>query len=52
MSLHSWFGSHVPNHVTSHWDRGQFVTSCTICGIAMVKIPGLPWKATSSLQRS
>ena len=44
MSLHDWFGRHVADLRTSHWDRGHFVSHCTMCGAAMIKLPGLPWK--------
>jgi hypothetical protein len=44
LSLHSWFGSHVANLKTSHWDGGHFVSECTACGVAMIKLPGLPWR--------
>jgi hypothetical protein len=44
MSLHSLFGRHVPDYVASHWDRGKFVTRCTVCDAAMIKLPGLEWK--------
>ena len=44
MSLHDWFGRHVADTKDSHWDGGYFVTRCTLCDRAMVKLPGLPWK--------
>lgn len=44
MTLHGLFGRHVANLKTSHWDRGRFVSACTICGQAMVKPPGLEWQ--------
>jgi hypothetical protein len=44
MSLHSWFGRHVPDLQTSHWDSGHFVSRCTVCGKPMIKLPGLPWQ--------
>ena len=44
MSIHDWFGAHVANTRDSHWDKGYFVTSCTVCGKAMEKLPGLPWR--------
>jgi len=44
MSLHRLFGRHVPDVKYSHWESGYFVTRCTICAIAMVKLPGLPWR--------
>ena len=44
MSLHNWLGRHIADHKASHWERGCFVTSCTICGRDMVKLPGLGWQ--------
>jgi hypothetical protein len=44
MSLHSMFGRHLPDHVASHWERGSFVTRCTVCRAAMIKLPGMDWK--------
>ena len=44
MTLHSFFGRHVANVRTSHWEVGHFVTSCTVCGCDMIKLPGLPWR--------
>jgi hypothetical protein len=44
MSFHDWFGRHIADLKNSHWDRGYFVTSCTTCGRAMVKLPNLPWR--------
>ena len=44
MSLHDWFGRHVADHKDSHWEGGQFVTRCTQCGRAMVKLPGVGWR--------
>ncbi|HKT14941.1 MAG TPA: hypothetical protein VJR87_05990 [Allosphingosinicella sp.] len=44
MSLHDWFGRHVPDLKTSHWDCGQFVSRCTVCDCRMIKLPGLPWR--------
>ncbi|HYD13017.1 MAG TPA: hypothetical protein VEC11_09230 [Allosphingosinicella sp.] len=44
MSLHDWLGTHAPDLRGSHWEGGRFVTRCTICGKAMVKLPGLSWK--------
>jgi hypothetical protein len=47
MSLHSWLGRHVPDLTGSHWDKGHFVTTCTLCGCGMVKLPGLTWQLRS-----
>jgi hypothetical protein len=44
MSLHGWFGRHVPDTAANHWDRGTFVSRCSICRAAMVKLPGLGWR--------
>jgi hypothetical protein len=44
VSLHDWLGAHVPDTTDSHWEGGHFVTACRICGKAMEKLPGLPWK--------
>ena len=44
MSLHAWFGRHVADLRASHWDRGQFVSTCTQCGAGMIKLPGLDWQ--------
>lgn len=48
MSLHDWFGRHEADLKISRWDRGNFVTSCTTCGRAMIKLPGLAWQLRSS----
>jgi hypothetical protein len=44
VSLHDWLGAHVADTSDSHWESGHFVTACRICGKAMEKLPGLPWK--------
>jgi hypothetical protein len=44
MSLHDWLGHHSADHRASRWDRGHFVSRCTACGRAMIKLPGLPWR--------
>ena len=43
MSFHSWLGKHLPDLKASRWDRGHFVSACTVCGLEMVKLPGLDW---------
>jgi hypothetical protein len=48
MSFHSWLGTHLPDHAASHWDKGHFVSACTVCGKAMVKLPGLSWRLRGS----
>lgn len=49
MSLHDWFGPHIANLKTSHWDHGRFVSSCVHCDREMIKLPGLPWKLRAGL---
>ncbi len=44
MSLHDWLGRHVPDLKVSHWEGGEFVTRCALCGRTMVKPPGLTWR--------
>ena len=44
MSLHDWFGRHVPDPDANHWDSGYFVSRCTVCGREMIRLPGLPWR--------
>ena len=44
MSLHDWLGRHVADLKHSHWEGGNFVSTCTLCGRVMVKLPGLPWR--------
>ncbi|HYJ83654.1 MAG TPA: hypothetical protein VEW26_12540 [Allosphingosinicella sp.] len=44
MSLHTLFGRHVADTKASHWDKGSFVSRCTVCDAAMVKLPGLDWR--------
>ena len=48
MTLHSWFGRHVADLQTSHWERGNFVSNCTLCGREMIKLPGLNWQIRAS----
>ena len=48
MSLHDWLGRHLPDHESSHWDRGNFVSRCATCGRAMIKLPGLSWQLRSA----
>jgi hypothetical protein len=44
VSLHDWLGAHVADTRDSHWEGGHFVTACKVCGKAMEKLPGMPWK--------
>ena len=43
MNFHQWFGRHVANLKTSHWERGMFVSNCTLCDREMIKLPGMEW---------
>lgn len=44
VSLHDWIGRHVVNVKASRWDRGSFVSECTVCLRPMIKLPGLTWQ--------
>jgi len=44
VNFHSLFGRHEPDTKTSHWERGYFVTQCTVCQREMVKLPGMDWR--------
>jgi hypothetical protein len=44
MTLHSLFNRHAPDLVGSRWEGASFVTTCRICGEAMVKPPGETWR--------
>jgi hypothetical protein len=44
MSLHDWLGRHIADLRHSHWERGSFVTRCTVCAAPMIKLPGLDWR--------
>lgn len=44
MSLHDWLGRHVADPDGNRWEQGSFVSSCTVCGRAMIKLPGLSWQ--------
>jgi hypothetical protein len=44
MSFHTLFGKHTADLQQSHWERGHFVSWCTVCGRGMIKLPGLPWR--------
>jgi len=44
VSLHDWFGRHEADTEASRWDRGSFVSRCTVCDRAMIKLPGLAWQ--------
>lgn len=46
MIWHALFGRHLVDFKASHWDRGRFVSHCTVCGCEMVKLPGLTWQAS------
>ena len=45
-----WLGRHVVDHKMSRSDRGYFVSSCTICGKAMTKLPC--WAGSSARSES
>lgn len=45
--FHRLFGTHVADPARNHWDKGHFVSICSRCGRAMVRLPGLPWRAGS-----
>ena len=49
MSLHDWLGRHVADLKTSHWEQGRFVSRCTVCDRAMVKLPGLDWQLSAKV---
>lgn len=42
--IHDLFRNHVADPQGNHWEDGQFVSRCEICGRAMVKPPGGDWK--------
>jgi hypothetical protein len=42
--LHNLFGNHLADPQGNHWVDGLFVSTCEICGRAMVKPPGEKWK--------
>jgi hypothetical protein len=44
MTLHSLLGRHVADTTTSHWEKGSFVSRCTVCDLPMIKLPGLAWR--------
>ncbi|WP_162875501.1 hypothetical protein [Sphingomonas crusticola] len=44
MNLHSLLKRHVPDLLGSRWEGAAFVTTCRICGEAMVKPPGQDWQ--------
>lgn len=44
MILHNLFGRHQVDFKASHWDRGRFVSHCTICKGEMIKLPGMLWQ--------
>ena len=47
MTFHGWFGRHEADLKASHWDRGNFVSRCTTCGLPMEKMPGMTWQLQS-----
>jgi hypothetical protein len=46
-TLHNWFGRHAADLKISRWDAGSFVSSCTVCGEQMIKVPGAGWQLRS-----
>ena len=44
MILHNLLGRHVADLKHSHWEAGYFVSRCTTCGQAMIKLPGAAWR--------
>lgn len=48
MILHKMFGRHVPDQRYNRWEDGHFVSSCSLCGQPMIKLPGLPWRSRSA----
>ena len=44
MILHNLFGRHIADHDHNRWDGGYIVSKCSICGQALIKLPGLPWR--------
>ncbi len=44
MILHSLLNRHAPDLLGSRWEGASFVTTCRICGEAMVKPPGQTWQ--------
>ncbi|HEX9965865.1 MAG TPA: hypothetical protein VGB04_12895 [Allosphingosinicella sp.] len=49
MSLHSLFGRHSADLRASHWEKGSFVSRCTICALPMIKLPGLAWQLRAAV---
>ena len=50
MILHRLLGLHTADLLHSRWDYGRFVTSCVVCGRAMVKPPGGNWRIESATE--
>jgi hypothetical protein len=48
MILHNLFGRHVADHQFNRWEGGYFVSKCAVCGQALIKLPGLPWRLRPS----
>jgi hypothetical protein len=50
LSFHQWFGRHIPDVDANRWDRGGFVSRCSICRVAMIKLPGLDWQLEKTVR--
>lgn len=48
MIFHNLLGLHAADTDAGHWDRGRYVSRCSVCGRAMVKLPGLAWQLRGS----
>jgi hypothetical protein len=42
--LHNLLGAHVPKPSGNRWENGLFVSSCGVCGRAMMKPTGGQWQ--------
>ena len=48
MTLHGLLGRHTADPDGNRWENGSFVSTCQVCGRAMVKPPGGIWKLAAS----
>jgi hypothetical protein len=44
VSLHDWFGRQAAGSADEPLDHGYFVSRHSVCGVPMIKLPGLRWK--------
>ncbi len=44
MILHSLLGTHEADPSGNRWENGLFVSTCLVCGRAMVKPTGRHWQ--------